>query len=82
MSKVNGRVQFYAPDNNGKRRIFSFKVHSEAEAINALTRMNIQAGYYKPNENLHSSKKIVNDHYLKEVTNNNFFKRLDKFLGL
>jgi len=82
MSKPNGRVQFYGPDNNGKRRIFSFKVQSQAEAINALARMNIQAGWYKHNENIHSSVKITNDHYLKEVTNNNFFKRLDKFLGL
>ena len=82
MAKVSGRVQFYAPDNNGKRRIFSFKVQSEAEAVNALARMNIKSGFYKPNENLMSSKQIYNIHFLHETTNNNFFKRLDKFLGL
>lgn len=82
MAKINGRVQFYANDNAGKRRIFSFKVNSQAEAINALARMNIQAGWYKPNENLNRSTKISNEHYMQETTNNNFFKRLDKFLGL
>ena len=82
MAKVSGRVQFYAPDNNGKRRIFSLKVHSEAEEINALARMNIQAGFYKHNENIQSSKKIINEHYLQKTTNTDFFKKLDKFLGL
>lgn len=78
MSRIMGRVQFYAQDKNNIRRIFSFKVHSKADAINALIRMNIQAGFYKPNQAVHYSEKIENP-YFSKVKNPNIFDKIDKF---
>lgn len=81
MSKIPGRVQFYAIDKFGKRRIFSFKVHSKEDAINALTRMNQPKGFYLPNERIRSSEPITNPYYSPNTTKG-FLDRLDEFLRL
>jgi hypothetical protein len=85
--KIVGRVQFYANDRAGTRRIFSFRVFSQESAINALTRMNIRAGWYKPDEDRRFSVKIENPHYVggsPTAFNNtaDFFQKLKEFIIL
>jgi hypothetical protein len=82
MAKKVGRVQFYGNDKSGTRRIFSFKVTSQSMAIDALTRMNVQAGWYLPDENRRYSVKIQNPYYSPASISTGIWDRIDKFLAL
>lgn len=79
--KKDSRVQFYAKDYFGKRRIFSFKVNSKDDAINALTRMNVHKGFYVPNSGMKYSEPIENPYYSTNSTKS-FIDRLDEFMKL
>lgn len=76
-SKNRGRVQFYDFDKNGNRRIFSFKVNSEQDAINALVRMNKPTGFYKPDEKRNFSKRIFNPYYSETKLSKSFIDFLN-----
>lgn len=79
--KKDSRVQFYAKDSTGRRRIFSFKVNTKEDAINALTRMNVEKGFFVPNAGMKYSEPISNKYYSKS-TNKSFIDRLEDFMKL
>lgn len=77
-------VQFYGRHTaTGERRIFSFKVENYNDAVRALERFNVPAGWFviRKGNSVVKNQKISNRKYIANKPET-FFDRLDKFFQL
>ena len=79
---MSKRVQFYGNEKStGNRRIFSFKVENKNDAIRALQRFDVPAGWYLPDSNKKISERIENKSWVKNKPLS-IWDRLDKMMDL